>query len=105
MKYGLSDEQLNQIISILAQYPEVEKAVLFGSRAMGNYRKASDIDIVIMGDKADFSLAAKIKGHLEDDTSLPYFFDIISFKTITSDELKQHIKTHGKLIYPLPEIE
>ena len=99
MKYGLTDKQLKLIIDILAQYKDVEKAVLFGSRAMGNHKKASDVDIAIMGKNADFSLAAKIKSHLEDDTYLPYFFDIISYNTIKSEELKRHIKTYGKVIY------
>lgn len=98
MNNGLSNQQMEQIKDILQQYKEIDKAVLFGSRAMGNYKKASDVDITIMGKKADFSLAAKIKSHFEDDSYLPYFFDIISYNTIQSDELKQHIKVYGKTI-------
>jgi predicted nucleotidyltransferase len=79
---GLSDKQLKQIIDVLRQYKDIDKAVLFGSRAMGNYKKGSDVDIAIMGKNADFTLAAKIKSHLEDDTYLPYFFDVISYNTI-----------------------
>lgn len=98
MNNGLSNKQIEQIKDILQQYKEVDKAVLFGSRAMGNYKKASDVDIAIMGKKADFSLAIKIKSHFEDDTYLPYFFDIISYNTIKSEELKQQIKMYGKTI-------
>lgn len=99
MKYGLSPQQLQQTIEILATYENLEKAILFGSRAMGNYKKGSDVDIVITGKNADYSLAAKIKSHLEEDTYLPYFFDIISYNTIQSKELKQHIKSCGKTIF------
>ena len=98
MNNGLSDKQTEQIKDILRQYKEIDKAVLFGSRAMGNYKKASDVDITIMGENADFNLAAKIKSHFENDTYLPYFFDIISYNTIQSEELKQHIKMYGKTI-------
>ncbi|CAC9499736.1 Type I restriction-modification system, specificity subunit S (EC [uncultured Gammaproteobacteria bacterium] len=98
MNNGLSDKQLKQIIDVLRQYKDIDKAVLFGSRAMGNYKKGSDVDIAIMGKNADFTLAAKIKSHLEDDTYLPYFFDVISYNTIKSDELKEHIRRYGKII-------
>ncbi len=99
MKYGLSPKQLTEIVKIVTQYKEVDKAILFGSRAMGNYKKASDVDITIKGAKADFSLAAKIKSDLEENTYSPYFFDIIAYKTITSKELKEHIHTYGKTLF------
>ncbi len=99
MKYGLSDKQFKQIVDILALYKDIDKAILFGSRAIGNYKKASDVDIAIVGENADFTLASKIKSHLEDDTYLPYFFDIISYKTINSNELKESIKVYGKTIF------
>ncbi|CAC9483825.1 Type I restriction-modification system, specificity subunit S (EC, partial [uncultured Gammaproteobacteria bacterium] len=98
MNNGLSDKQLKEIVNVLCQYKAVDKSVLFGSRAMGSYKKGSDVDITIMGENADFTLAAKIKSHLEDDTYLPYFFDVISYNTIKSDELKEHIKRYGKTI-------
>jgi predicted nucleotidyltransferase len=55
MKYGLSDKQLQEIKEILASYESVEKAVLFGSRAIDTYKEASDVDIAIKGKKADCS--------------------------------------------------
>ncbi len=66
MQYGLSDKHLRQIIEVLSQYEDIEEAVLFGSRAIGTFRNGSDVEIVIFGENADFNLAAKIKGHLED---------------------------------------
>jgi len=99
MKYGLSEKQLKEIKDILASYPEVEEAVLFGSRAIDTYKEASDVDIAVRGKKVNWSLAAKIKDHLEEETYLPFFFDIIAYNTIKSDELKKHINTKGKTIY------
>ncbi|AWK51261.1 hypothetical protein DIC82_09590 [Clostridium beijerinckii] len=49
--YGLLDKDLNYILDALSKLSEIEKAVIFGSRAMGNYKKGSDIDLVIMGSK------------------------------------------------------
>ena len=40
MKFGLSDQQIDEIIGILASYNEIEEAILFGSRAMDTYKEA-----------------------------------------------------------------
>jgi predicted nucleotidyltransferase len=49
MKFGLSNKQLEEIISVIQQYPEVEEAVLFGSRAINTFKEASDVDIALKG--------------------------------------------------------
>ena len=43
--YGLLDRDIKYIIKALEQHDEIEKAIIFGSRAMGNYKKGSDVDI------------------------------------------------------------
>ena len=99
MKYGLSENQLEEIISILKSYDEIEEAILFGSRAIDTYKKASDVDIAIKGKNADFMLSVDIKSHFEDDTYLPFFFDIIAYNSIDNDKLKEHINNKGKVLY------
>jgi type I restriction enzyme S subunit len=98
MKYGLGENQLHEILDILRKYPEVEEAILFGSRAIGTYKEASDIDIALKGKDVSVILATKIESDLE-DTYLPYFFDIISFPSITNQDLIKHINTKGIPIY------
>ena len=99
MKYGLSEEQLAEICNIIGSYPQIEAAVIHGSRADGAYKEASDVDIAIKGEKTNESLAAKLKFHLEEETYLPFFFDVIAYNAITSTELKNQIKVKGKTIY------
>ena len=99
MKYGLSEKQLTEIHDILASYLEVEEAFIYGSRALDTYKKASDVDIAIKGEKVDWSLAARIKYDLEEETYLPFFFDITAYNVLESAELKKHINTQGKMIY------
>jgi len=81
MKYGLSEKQLKEITDILASYEAVEKAILFGSRAIDTYKEASDVDIAIKGENADWSLAMTIKDHLEEETYLPFFFDVVAYES------------------------
>ena len=99
MKYGLSEAQLKEVTDTLATFPAVEVAILFGSRAIDTFKEASDVDIAIKGKKATYDLALSVKDHLEEETNLPFFFDIISYQTISSEELKRHIRNKGKLIY------
>jgi type I restriction enzyme, S subunit len=99
MKYGLSEKQLEQIVDFIAEYPEVESAVLFGSRALGTYKEASDVDIALHGEKVNHSLAAKMKFNIEEDTYLPFMFDFVAYPTITNDALRKHIDMKGVVIF------
>ena len=99
MKYGLSDKQLDELVSFIRKYSEVEEAVLFGSRVIDTYKEASDVDIALKGKNVTASLAAKIKFNIEEETYLPFFFDFIAYPTITSEELKRHIRNKGIVIY------
>ena len=99
MKYGLSEKQLEEIVDFIAQYPKVETAVLFGSRALGTYKEASDVDIALHGEKVNHSLAAKMKFNIEEDTYLPFMFDFVAYPTITNDALRKHIDTKGVVIF------
>ncbi len=49
MNHGLSPKTLDEIKTALAHFPEVEKAVLYGSRAKGKHRRGSDIDLALLG--------------------------------------------------------
>ena len=98
-KYGLTEAELQKIVSVLSVNTRIESAILFGSRALGNFKEASDIDIAIKSKNADMLLTGKIKSTLEEDTNIPYFFDIIDYATITNHELKKHIDEKGVVIY------
>ena len=99
MKYGLFDNQLKTVEKILCSYPEIEEAVLFGSRAIGTFKEASDVDIALKGKKAGHKLTVDLKCYFEEKTNLPYFFDFISYPYINNKNLKEHIDKHGIVIY------
>ena len=98
MRYGLADEQFRAVIKTLAGSGKIATAILFGSRAMGTFKAASDIDIVLCGKHVDFALAVHIEAELE-ASDLPFFFDVIAWSTITSQNLKRHIWDCGQVIY------
>ena len=98
MEYGLSEETLARIVDVLRAYPSVRKAILYGSRAKGNFKHGSDIDITLIGNEINLTILGKIEWEL-DDLLLPYTFDLSIFHHIDSKELIEHINRIGKVIY------
>ncbi len=103
MSFGISEQSLEMIKASFAQFPEIEQALIFGSRAMGNYRKGSDIDIAIMGQNIDHRTENRISALLNEELPLPYFFDIVDYTHLSHPELAEHIKKYGRTIYNLNE--
>ncbi len=97
-KSGLTKEEITGIKTIFSKYHQIEEVLIYGSRAMGNYKPASDIDLTIIGKDIDLSLQAEIELDL-DDLMLPYNFDISIYKKITNPEFLDHINRVGKEIY------
>ena len=103
MKFGLKDYIIEKIQTIFIKYPKLEKVIIYGSRAKGNYRNGSDIDITLKGNGLDLEIQNKIALEI-DDLYLPYKFDISIFKQIDNQNLKDHIKRVGKVFYEKSEI-
>ena len=99
MKYGLKETTIQQICNILAKYPPVEKAVLYGSRAKGNYKNGSDIDLTLYGG-ADLTLKVLYRLSDElDDLLLPYTIDLSIFSHISDPDVLDHIRRVGTTFY------
>jgi len=101
MNTGLTESDIQVIQDTLNSFTEIESAILFGSRAKGTYKKGSDIDIAIR-----FSIDSPNKGvHLihvkfEEETPLPYFFDVVDLNSIQNKDLIDHIKRVGIPLTP-----
>jgi predicted nucleotidyltransferase len=98
MKYGLPDRTVEQICVVLAQYPAVDRAVLYGSRAKGNYKPGSDIDLTLDGADLTPGLCATIAEAL-DDLLLPYTIDLSVFAELKHPELEAHIQRVGVVFF------
>jgi predicted nucleotidyltransferase len=98
MQHGLKEETVKKITSIFARYEEVEEVVMYGSRAKGNYKLGSDVDLTLKGKKLNLKLLNKISLDL-DDLFLPYTFDLSIYHHIASPDLIEHIERVGKVFY------
>lgn len=104
MNHGLPAATVAKIHEVFSRHPEIEKAALYGSRAKGNFKNGSDIDLTLFGGKLDSKILAKLDCEL-DDLLLPYEFDISIFSELTHPELIEHIIRVGKVFYertPMP---
>jgi len=98
MEYGLSQETIRKTSGIFAKYANIDEVVLYGSRAKGNYKPGSDIDLTIKGVGLNLEQLNKISTDL-DDLLLPYTFDLSIFHHITNPDLMNHIERVGKVFY------
>jgi uncharacterized protein len=98
MPYGLSEKTVGEINKVFEGYSEVDEVILYGSRAKGNFKPGSDIDLTMKGDKLDLKLLNKISLDL-DDLLLPYNIDLSIYHHISDPDLIGHIKRVGKPFY------
>jgi uncharacterized protein len=98
MNHGLSDTTVERIQAVLAHFPQVEKAVLYGSRAKGTHRPGSDIDLTLCGSGLGQTHLAQIDVAL-DDLLLPYKIDLSEMTSLTHPALLDHIQRVGGVFY------
>lgn len=97
--FGLLEKDIDYITQAIKQFDEIDCAIIFGSRAMGNYKKGSDVDIALVGEKISKDVIAQLNELLNETYPLPYFFDIVNYSEISNIELKKHIDMLGIVIY------
>lgn len=97
--FGISDKSYRLIIDVLKRFDEVDSAVIFGSRAKGNYRNGSDIDLALKGDRLTSKIILDISGILNEQLPIPYHVDVVNYNSINVPELKEHIDRVGKEFY------
>jgi len=98
MRFGLPDAAIDKICQTFAAHPEVEKAVLYGSRAKGNHKPGSDIDLTLYGSALTPRTLMELLTEL-DDLLLPYMIDLSLFAELNHPALREHIDRVGKVFY------
>jgi len=98
MPYGLKTHIIDELQKVFRKYPQVERVLLYGSRAKGNYKEGSDIDLTIIAKEIDLKILHKIENEI-DDLLLPYKIDLSIFSEIDNKSLLEHIDRVGVLFY------
>lgn len=98
MDYGLPPAVIDRIREALARFPDIDKAVLYGSRAMGTHKNGSDIDITLYGERMTLEELNAIASDM-DDLLLPYTIDLSIFALLNNADLREHIGRVGKVFY------
>lgn len=105
LRFGLKETTIAEICGVLAKYPAVEKATLYGSRARGNYKNGSDIDLTLHGRSgADLTLQVlfRIMDDI-DDLLQPYTMDLSIYANIGDLDVVEHIQRIGVTFYEKEE--
>ena len=97
-KTGLKEYTIEKIIKVLTSFPKIKKVVLYGSRAKGNYRNGSDIDLCLIGNDLDSETILRLDDEL-DDLYLAYTFDLSIYDKIDNPNFKDHINRVGVVFY------
>jgi len=95
---GLAPADVKKILNVFEQCEAIEEVVLYGSRAKGDYRPGSDIDLTLKGTELNLKILNRISNEL-DDLLLPYYFDLSIFTRIDNEDLIDHIQRVGVTFY------
>jgi len=98
-KFGLYPQTFELLIQSFKKVTEVEQVIVFGSRAIGNYKQGSDLDLALFGSNIDLNLITQISTLLNEELPIPYHIDVVHFETIELPALKEHILQKGKILY------
>ena len=98
IQFGLKKEDIDKINYVFASYNGIDSVIIYGSRAKGNFKVGSDIDLTIIENSMSFPKFLEIENTL-DDLLLPYKIDLSLKRKITNIDLLAHIDRVGKLSY------
>jgi predicted nucleotidyltransferase len=96
---GLPESDLTLIAHAAKQFPEIHQVILFGSRAKGTHKPGSDVDLAIKGKNLAYESAIRLASLLNEETPMPYFFDVVNYDAITEPQLIEHIDRVGVVIF------
>ena len=90
---GIDGEVLREVCDLAEKY-HIQKVILFGSRARGDFKRTSDIDLAVKG--GDFT---RFSIDVNEDTSTLLKFDIINLDEQIQEELIESIQKEGRVLY------
>jgi type I restriction enzyme S subunit len=98
MKYGLNDTTIEAMQKVFESNSKIDEVIVFGSRAKGNYKEGSDIDLAVKGRNINLDDILSLSRKL-DELNLPYKIDLINYATIKDKDVVEHIDRVGIVFY------
>jgi len=98
-QYGLRQKDMDYMMQLFARTQSLEKVILYGSRATGDYERGSDVDLAIVGENVTYSDIAHIHHMLEEESPTLLGFDVLHYNKLKNEKLKQQIDIYGKVIF------
>jgi predicted nucleotidyltransferase len=98
IKFGLTPKQYKLIEDTIVAFNEIDKVIIFGSRAVNNFKPSSDIDLAIVGNDINSTIVNRISSQLE-ELSLPFMFDVLDYNSILNHTLKTKIEKQGQIFF------
>ena len=98
-RYGLRDKDMKYMEELFLGEPTIDKVILYGSRARGDFERGSDVDLAIFGEYITPSVISNLHFKLENESPTLLFFDMFHFEKVTNRSLKENILKEGREIY------
>ncbi|MCD4665799.1 MAG: nucleotidyltransferase domain-containing protein [Bacteroidales bacterium] len=98
-EYGLRQKDMDYMMSLFSSYPDIDKVVLYGSRAIGKFNRGSDVDLALIGKKITYKTRCRINYKLEEESPTLLWFDVLHYDTLMNNKLKHEIDRKGKVIF------
>ena len=99
MNFGLKDSDIQFMQALFVEEPTIEQAWVFGSRAKGNHQAGSDVDIALIGTELTRQTVARIHAILEEESPIPYFFDVVHWNKMSNEKVKTEIQRTAQPLY------
>lgn len=97
--FGISENTYKALLTVFSHYQQIEIVFIFGSRAKGNFRPGSDIDLAIKGKNCTPALAMELSAKINEGLPIPYKVDVVDYDSLNHQELKEHIDRVGIKFY------
>ena len=95
--FGIYPKSFHVLQEIFTKHSNIFEVKIYGSRAIGNFREGSDIDLTITN-QIDIEELNQIVNEIE-ESPIPYLVDISIYDNLNSITLKEHIDRVGKILY------
>ena len=102
MRFGLDETDIDFMLALFKREPAIEQVWVFGSRAKQTHQPGSDVDIALVGTELNRHTVGRIHAILEEESPIPYFFDVIHWNTLTNEHVKAEIQRTAQPLYERP---